>query len=94
VALTAFGAGALAGGPWGHGWAATVGSCSAPPPRRRALLLTAAVVIAALAPGTLPAGDRYGLIVVLATSMGAQNATARRLAVPDLTTIVLTLTIT
>jgi hypothetical protein len=32
--------------------------------------------------------------VVLATSMGAQNATARRLAVPDLTTIVLTLTIT
>jgi len=32
--------------------------------------------------------------VVLATSMGAQNATARRLAVPDLTTTVLTLTIT
>jgi hypothetical protein len=35
VALTAFGAGALAGGPWGHGRAATVGSCSAPPLRRR-----------------------------------------------------------
>jgi uncharacterized membrane protein YoaK (UPF0700 family) len=42
----------------------------------------------------MPVGDRYGLIVVLATSMGAQNATARRLAVPDLTTTVLTLTIT
>jgi Protein of unknown function (DUF1275) len=42
----------------------------------------------------VPAGDRYGLIVVLATCMGAQNATARRLAVPDLTTTVLTLTIT
>jgi uncharacterized membrane protein YoaK (UPF0700 family) len=42
----------------------------------------------------MPAGDRYGLIVVLATSMGAQNATARRLAVPGLTTTVLTLTIT
>jgi uncharacterized membrane protein YoaK (UPF0700 family) len=51
-------------------------------------------VTAALAPSPLPAGDRYGLIVVLATSMGAQNATARRLAVPDLTTTVLTLTIT
>jgi len=51
-------------------------------------------VIAALAESSLPAGDRYGLIVVLATSMGAQNATARRLAVPDLTTTVLTLTIT
>jgi hypothetical protein len=24
----------------------------------------------------MPAGDRYGLIVLLATSMGAQNATA------------------
>ncbi len=32
--------------------------------------------------------------MVLATSMGAQNSTARRLAVPDLTTTVLTLTIT
>jgi uncharacterized membrane protein YoaK (UPF0700 family) len=42
----------------------------------------------------MPAGDRYALIVVLATAMGAQNATARRLAVPDLTTTVLTLTIT
>ncbi len=35
VALAAFGAGALAGGPWGHGWAATVGGCSAPPPSCR-----------------------------------------------------------
>lgn len=51
-------------------------------------------MIAALAQSPMPADDRYGLIVVLATSMGAQNATARRLAVPDLTTTVLTLTIT
>jgi uncharacterized membrane protein YoaK (UPF0700 family) len=34
------------------------------------------------------------LIVLLAISMGIQNATARKLAVPDLTTTVLTLTIT
>jgi uncharacterized membrane protein YoaK (UPF0700 family) len=34
------------------------------------------------------------LIVLLGISMGNQNATARRLAVPDLTTTVLTLTIT
>jgi uncharacterized membrane protein YoaK (UPF0700 family) len=40
------------------------------------------------------AGDRYGLIVALAIAMGVQNATARKLAVPDLTTTVLTLTIT
>lgn len=37
---------------------------------------------------------RYALIVPLAIAMGIQNATARRLAVPDLTTTVLTLTLT
>lgn len=36
----------------------------------------------------------YVLIVLLAVALGLQNATARRLAVPDLTTTVLTLTIT
>jgi len=42
-----------------------------------------------------PAGAyRYALIVVLGISMGIQNAAARKLAVPDLTTTVLTLTIT
>jgi uncharacterized membrane protein YoaK (UPF0700 family) len=39
-------------------------------------------------------GFRYPLIAVLAVSMGIQNAAARKLAVPDLTTTVLTLTIT
>jgi uncharacterized membrane protein YoaK (UPF0700 family) len=38
-------------------------------------------------------GDHYVLIIVLAVCMGLQNATARRLAVPDLTTTVLTQTI-
>jgi uncharacterized membrane protein YoaK (UPF0700 family) len=37
---------------------------------------------------------RYALIVLLATTMGFQNATARRLGVPHLTTTVLTLTLT
>jgi len=36
----------------------------------------------------------YALIVLLALAMGLQNATARRLGVPDLTTTVLTLTLT
>jgi uncharacterized membrane protein YoaK (UPF0700 family) len=43
------------------------------------------------------AGDylaRYALIVLLALAMGLQNAIARRLGVPDLTTTVLTLTLT
>ena len=37
---------------------------------------------------------RYGLIVLLSLAMGLQNAAARHLAVPDLTTTVLTLTLT
>jgi uncharacterized membrane protein YoaK (UPF0700 family) len=36
----------------------------------------------------------YGVIAVTALAMGIQNATARKLGVPDLTTTVLTLTIT
>ena len=50
--------------------------------------------MAALTAPPVPADLRYALIVVLSAAMGAQNATARKLAVPDLTTTVLTLTIT
>jgi uncharacterized membrane protein YoaK (UPF0700 family) len=64
----------------------------------QAVLLGAAVIVAALAGSSLAVplavGPRYALIVVLSVAMGAQNATARKLAVPDLTTTVLTLTIT
>jgi uncharacterized membrane protein YoaK (UPF0700 family) len=60
----------------------------------QAVLLGAAVIMAALTAPPVPAGLRYALIVVLSAAMGAQNATARKLAVPDLTTTVLTLTIT
>jgi uncharacterized membrane protein YoaK (UPF0700 family) len=58
------------------------------------LLFAAAIPIAAAAGDTIGSGRRYALIVVLALAMGVQNATARRLAVPDLTTTVLTLTLT
>jgi uncharacterized membrane protein YoaK (UPF0700 family) len=60
----------------------------------QAVLVGAAVIMAALAATPVPAGLRYALIVALSAAMGAQNATARKLAVPDLTTTVLTLTIT
>ena len=59
-----------------------------------ALIVAETVTITALTPSPMPAGLRYALIVALSLSMGAQNATARKLAVPDLTTTVLTLTIT
>src|SRR5262245_38528971 len=73
---------------------------------RRRWLLTVAVVEAGLffvaawvAIGydmvTLtPVPTLYALIVLTAVAMGLRNATVRRLAVPDLTTTVLTLTLT
>ena len=53
-----------------------------------------AVAIAAIVGQPVSGGTRYALIVPLGVAMGIQNATARRLAVPDLKTTVLTLTLT
>ena len=53
-----------------------------------------AVLLAAILGQPVSQDARYALIVPLAIAMGIQNATARRLAVPDLTTTVLTLTLT
>jgi uncharacterized membrane protein YoaK (UPF0700 family) len=53
-----------------------------------------AIVVAAVVGKHLGTGSRYALIALLALAMGAQNATARRLAVADLTTTVLTQTLT
>lgn len=58
------------------------------------VFLAASVVLAALSRDSMTTGFRYPLIVVLGIAMGIQNATARKLAVPDMTTTVLTLTIT
>jgi uncharacterized membrane protein YoaK (UPF0700 family) len=57
-------------------------------------LLLVAVVLTLLAASPVQTGYRDGLVVALAIAMGLQNAVARKLAVPDLTTTVLTLTIT
>ena len=55
-----------------------------------ALLLAVATVIAF----AVPAGASFVLIAVMALAMGLRNATVRKLAVPDMTTTVLTLTLT
>ena len=54
------------------------------------------LVAAALGLTAAPAGaaTRDGMAALLALAMGIQNAVARRLAVPDLTTTVLTMTLT
>ncbi|MCR6488096.1 DUF1275 domain-containing protein [Amycolatopsis sp. OK19-0408] len=59
----------------------------------QAALVAAAVVLSA----TLGSGSRLGselLIVVLGVAMGLQNAAVRRIGAPDLTTTVLTMTLT
>jgi uncharacterized membrane protein YoaK (UPF0700 family) len=53
-----------------------------------------AILLATIFGQPVSEGARYALIVPLAIAMGIQNATARRLAVPDLTTTVLTMTLT
>lgn len=97
MALLGFVAGAALGGRLGL--ALSSGS-------RRRWLLTIAVVESSLffaaalvAPGyhadsLTPATQLYALIVLTAVAMGLRNATVRRLAVPELTTTVLTLTVT
>ena len=94
AAMASFSVGALLGG-----WIA-----KRTMPNRGALFGTSAgiqVLLVAVAVGlawsfvaNVGPGPRYGLIASLAVAMGLQNAAARRLAVPDLTTTVLTLTMT
>ena len=94
AAVTGFLVGAAAGGRWGVAasrW-----------PRLWLPLATAGqtVLVGAVAAATFtgavgPVGSsRLGLLAVLGVAMGIQNATVRRLAIPDLTTTVLTQTLT
>jgi len=97
TALAAFLAGAVLGGRLGSRmaepgrlrWLRTAAACEA------ALLVVAGLASIgfnlASAPLTL---HLHALIVLTAVAMGLRNATVRRLAVPDLTTTVLTLTLT
>jgi uncharacterized membrane protein YoaK (UPF0700 family) len=58
-------------------------------------IATAAAAVVAFAVTTMSAGwPRFTIIAVLAFGMGVRNSTIRRLAVPDLTTTVLTMTLT
>ena len=59
------------------------------------LLLVAALIAPGYNQATLTPSERlYALIVLTALAMGIRNATVRLLAVPDMTTTVLTLTLT
>jgi uncharacterized membrane protein YoaK (UPF0700 family) len=57
-------------------------------------LMALALVVALSAAEPLGRDSRYALIAALSMAMGVQNAAAQRLAVPELTTTVLTRTLT
>ncbi len=58
------------------------------------VLLAVSVVLALWSSNAPQHGFRYALIIVLSIATGIQNASIRKLAVPDLTTTVLTMTVT
>jgi uncharacterized membrane protein YoaK (UPF0700 family) len=94
ISLAAFMAGAGGGGmlavrtagrhPRGFAWALAI----------EVSLIAAAAVIAAAADIRPNAVSGDTVIALLAVAMGVRNATVRRIAVPDLTTTVLTMTLT
>jgi len=93
VALGAFVLGSLGGGLLGSRLGQHRGRLLSVAAALQTLLLLVATVLAALSGNVVSTGLSSGLIIVLGVAMGLQNATARKLAVPDLTTTVLTLTI-
>ena len=94
AALGAFLLGALAGGRIGVRIGGHRGRYLRTAAAMSLSLVLVAIVLAAAVGQPVPDAARYGLIVPLALAMGVQNAMARRLGVPDLTTTVLTLTLT
>lgn len=94
VAIAAFVAGALGGGHLGARLGRHRGQLVAVATYVEMALIGAALISSMAGSGTNDATTQYTLIVLLALAMGLQNAAARRLAVPDMTTTVLTLTLT
>jgi uncharacterized membrane protein YoaK (UPF0700 family) len=93
VAVLAFALGAAVGGRVAVGRTVHRGRLLASATWVQAAVVVVASVIASTA-GAQDSTVRLTLIGLLALAMGGQNAVVRRLAVPDLTTTVLTLTVT
>jgi uncharacterized membrane protein YoaK (UPF0700 family) len=94
AAMVAFAAGAMLGGRLGAQHSDHRARLHSSAAVAQAVFLATAVILAIASGGVPAAGYRYTLIAALGISMGIQNASARTIAVPDLTTTVLTLTIT
>ena len=94
TALGSFLVGGVGGGRIGARWSSDRGRHLTATTSTEFLLVTGALVVAALSSHQIGTASRYAMIVLLAIGMGIQNTAARRLAVADLTTTVLTMTLT
>lgn len=94
VSLGAFVIGATIGGKLNFVFEIHRGRILAVSTSLQALLIAGAVVLSLVCTVPVQSGYRTAFIAVLAIAMGIQNAAVRKIAVPDLTTTVLTLTIT
>jgi uncharacterized membrane protein YoaK (UPF0700 family) len=94
TALGSFLVGGVGGGRIGVRWASERSRLLTAATGAELVLVAAALVLAGFSPHHAGTGARYAVIALLAVAMGIQNAAARRIAVPDLTTTVLTMTLT
>lgn len=94
LAVVAFLLGAFGGGDIARRYGAHRGRHLRNAAGLQAVLVAAAVVIGFAVHQPYRSGNLAVLVILLGLAMGLQNATARALAVPDLTTTVLTLTLT
>jgi uncharacterized membrane protein YoaK (UPF0700 family) len=94
VALAAFLAGAVAGGRLGRQLGAQRLRLLTMAIVLEDVLVTLALLAAVAGEGHTTGPVRYELLSLLALAMGMQAATARRVGIPDLSTVVLTLTLT
>ena len=94
AALGSFLVGGIAAGRLGTRFAAHRGKLLRAALLAQFVAVLVAVGVAAVGGDPVDSARRYALIALLAGAMGGQNATVRRLAVPELTTTVLTMTLT
>jgi uncharacterized membrane protein YoaK (UPF0700 family) len=94
VAIAAFMVGSLAGGRLGWNTSGHRGRLLAVSSCVQALAVGGALLVSLASFCVRDGISAYALVVFLAFAMGLQNATARRLSVADLTTTVVTLTVT
>jgi uncharacterized membrane protein YoaK (UPF0700 family) len=94
TALVSFAVGSVVGGRivarYGHHRGRHLAAAMA----AESVLLGTSVALTLWSSNTPQHAFRYALIVVLSLATGVQNASIRKLAVPDLTTTVLTMTVT